>query len=54
MPTYVYQCACGYREELRHGMNEEVVIECTYCLVPLVRKPGIGSVTFNGSGWGKD
>lgn len=54
MPTYVYQCACGYREEIRHGMGETVTIECTYCLVPLTRKPGIGAVTFIGTGWGKD
>jgi len=54
MPTYDYRCACGYRELITHGMAEDVVIECTYCLIPLVRKPGVASVTFNGTGWGKD
>jgi putative FmdB family regulatory protein len=51
MPTYQYQCACGYREEIRHGMNEDVVIECTVCKVPMTRKPFVSAVQFVGTGF---
>ena len=54
MPTYDYRCTCGYREEVTHGIADDPIIECSYCLIPLVRKPGVRSVTFDSSGWGKD
>lgn len=51
MPSYEYQCACGYRETLSHAMGETVVIECTYCLVPLVRRLTFSASRFDGNGW---
>jgi len=54
MPSYIYQCACGYRVEVLHGMLEEPLIECKHCLIVMERKPQVGGVSFVGSGWGKD
>ena len=55
MPEYMYTCACGYSESIIHGMLEDVVVECTVCKVPMIRKPQLGAVTFKGDGWaGKD
>jgi predicted nucleic acid-binding Zn ribbon protein len=54
MATYVYQCGCGYREEHSHGMTESMTIICSYCDIDLVRKPQLASVSFKGTGWGKD
>lgn len=51
MPEYLYACACGYKETIRHGMGENVVVECTLCKVPMIRKPQVGAVTFRGSGF---
>jgi predicted nucleic acid-binding Zn ribbon protein len=51
MPEYLYACACGYSESIRHGMSEDVVVECTVCKVPMTRKPQVGAVHFIGGGW---
>lgn len=51
MPTYLYICACGYREEIIHGINEDVVVECTACKVPMTRKPQFNSYSFKGKGF---
>jgi len=51
MPEYMYTCACGYSESIIHGMLEDVVVECTVCKVPMIRKPQLGAVTFKGEGW---
>lgn len=54
MPIYVYQCACGFQEEIVHGMSEKLTPICLECSGQMVRRPAVGAVTFNGSGWGKD
>lgn len=51
MPTYVYQCDCGYREEVTHSITSDIQIMCSYCDKPLVRKPQRSSVQFKGDGW---
>jgi predicted nucleic acid-binding Zn ribbon protein len=51
MPEYLYACACGYNETIRHGMGENVVVECTLCKVPMTRKPQVGAVVFKGAGF---
>jgi predicted nucleic acid-binding Zn ribbon protein len=51
MPTYVYQCGCGYREEVAHSIRAEIEIICSYCDIPLIRKPQRALVQFNGTGW---
>jgi predicted nucleic acid-binding Zn ribbon protein len=51
MPEYLYTCACGYSESIRHGMSEDVMVECSNCMVPMIRKPQIGAVQFRGEGW---
>lgn len=54
MPTYDYRCTCGYRELLTHSIEHDPEVICTYCDKPLIRKPNNTTVTFSGSGWGKD
>jgi predicted nucleic acid-binding Zn ribbon protein len=51
MPTYVYDCGCGYREEVTHSIHSEIQIMCSYCEIPLVRKPQRAAVSFKGDGW---
>ena len=55
MPEYLYTCDCGYTENVRHGITEEIVVECSHCNKWMRRKPQLGAVTFKGDGWaGKD
>jgi predicted nucleic acid-binding Zn ribbon protein len=51
MAKYVYQCDCGYREEVTHSIHSEIQIMCSYCEIPLVRKPQRAAVNFKGDGW---
>jgi len=51
MPTYIYQCDCGYREVITHSIHAEVMIDCSYCDKPLTRKPQLASVELKGTGW---
>ena len=51
MPEYLYVCACGYSETIRHAMSQDVVIECTLCKVLMTRKPQVGAVVFKGAGF---
>jgi hypothetical protein len=32
-------------------MLEDVVVECSHCKVPMIRKPQLGAVQFIGDGW---
>lgn len=51
MPEYLYMCGCGYSERLRHGMTEDIVVDCKTCGGHMARKPQLGAVTFKGDGW---
>ena len=56
MPTYVYICEnCGGRKQVVAEIKEQVEAPyCDLCELDMVRLFGIGSVRFNGGGWGKD
>ena len=51
MPNYVYQCDCGYREEVTHSMDSDVTVFCSYCNVSMQRKPQVAHIEFKGTGW---
>ncbi len=51
MPTYIYQCPCGYKQETTHSMSEDPVIECKKCKIPMTRKPQFSSYTLKGKGF---
>lgn len=51
MPEYLYLCSCGCSKRVRHGMFEDVVLDCEACGQPMARKPQLGAVTFKGDGW---
>jgi putative FmdB family regulatory protein len=51
MPTYIYQCACGQKEEVVHSMNEDPLIECMKCRIPMTRKPQFNSYALKGKGF---
>jgi predicted nucleic acid-binding Zn ribbon protein len=51
MPEYLYMCGCGYSERVRHGMTEDIVLDCKACGIPMVRKPQLGGVSFKGDGF---
>lgn len=51
MATYIYQCDCGYREEVTHSITTDPIILCSYCDMALSRVPQVTPIRFNGSGW---
>ena len=51
MPNYVYQCDCGYREEVTHSMDSDVTVFCSYCNISMQRKPQVAHIEFKGTGW---
>lgn len=54
MPTYLYACTCGHTLEAYHEMSAHVAIICPTCLTEMARKPQTTTVTFKGTGWGRD
>lgn len=56
MPSYNYICKnCeSITTVIRSIHDAEKVPQCTKCDTEMVKKYGIGAVTFKGSGWGKD
>lgn len=51
MPTYVYQCQCGFKHDVLHSMSAKVAIVCPSCDLEMSRKPSFGTATFNGDGF---
>ena len=45
MPIYVYRCADGHVQEIRHGMNSGAHFVCSMCGKSLARVPQ--AVSFN-------
>lgn len=45
MPLYVYRCADGHTQEIRHGMNNTLHFVCPTCGKSLARVPQ--AVSFN-------
>lgn len=45
MPLYVYRCANGHTQEIRHGMNNTLHFVCPTCGKSLARVPQ--AVSFN-------
>ena len=55
MPIYVYKCPeCSEKQEKDHGMADSPTFTCGKCNVTLKKIPGVGAVSFKGSGWGSD
>lgn len=56
MPTYEFTCKdCQTRQEVQAAMADQIVAPlCHQCNLAMTRNYGIGAVTFNGTGWGKD
>jgi len=53
MPLYLYKCnTCGEKREVDHGMSDNPEILCDKCQEQCAKLPGVGAVTFRGSGWG--
>ena len=53
MPYYVYKCnQCGHKQEVDHPMMDTPTFICPKCSTVMAKLPGIGAVTFKGSGWG--
>lgn len=59
MPTYLYRCPdCLNKEEIKHGMNEELTIKCVHFMCKGVMKKiitashsGMSSKFFEGNTW---
>ncbi|WP_022882468.1 FmdB family zinc ribbon protein [Gryllotalpicola ginsengisoli] len=52
MPTYSYACtACGHRFDTVQSFSDPTLTECPSCGGALRKVFGLGSVTFNGSGF---
>lgn len=51
MPTYLYKCSCGYEEEIKHGMSENLTPKCIKCDTSMTRKPFVSAVQFVGTGF---
>jgi putative FmdB family regulatory protein len=51
MPTYVYQCECGYSQDVLHAMSAKVAIVCPICGTDMTKRPSFGTATFNGAGF---
>lgn len=56
MPTYLFMCSnCGTTKQIVADITEEVpTAYCGICELDMERKFGVGSIRFNGGGWGKD
>lgn len=55
MPIYTYKCMeCDIKQSVDHGMNDSPEILCEKCKNPMKKIPGLGAVSFRGTGWGKD
>jgi putative FmdB family regulatory protein len=55
MPIYLYKCPeCETKREVDHPMMDEPQLTCDNCNVGLKKLPGVGAVSFKGSGWGSD
>jgi putative FmdB family regulatory protein len=53
MPVYLYRCECELLKEVSHSIAEEPEVRCE-CGREMKRKPQPTTVTFNGTGWGKE
>jgi hypothetical protein len=55
MPLYTYKCIpCDSTEVIDHGMYDSPEILCKKCKSKMTKIPGVGAVSFRGTGWGKD
>lgn len=53
MPIYNYKCpTCEQVTEVSHPMLDKPTIICPDCSIPKIKTPGVGAVTFKGTGWG--
>lgn len=55
MPLYTYKCvSCDVKQTVDHGMYDSPEVLCEKCKSKMVKIPGVGAVSFRGTGWGKD
>ena len=55
MPLYTYKCVpCDVKQTIDHGMHDDPEILCETCKSKMIKIPGVGAVSFRGTGWGKD
>lgn len=55
MPNYDYKCqGCATTTTIAHSITAKMIVHCPNCQKVMARVPSAPTVTFKGTGWGKD